>query len=379
MFWAIIKEIYEELINKGSSENESKEKSCYNSAEIIRNWSKEQIDKFTFWDCSGIKSLITDKKVVSFIREHERIRNLEVYSVRDHFRLKAEEKLSYNKKDDRHTTAQHILAGLIFQGEPIKINYRNIPFRLNDIDLNIKNKTSDHILEQCYIEKELGINRRADLLFELNEPNLTFGKGIVFEIMNNEDYSSIKEKSKDWAKAGYSLVAIPISNFNFEDYSLKKENYLIMYRLFDDINIYLEILQKIKQNEPLIDNFNKNVREMENKMFLWRTGRHNYKLVKDEKVNSIYLFCFDFEVMNLRERKKYIFKCYDYSNKLIDVDLWNNNPLCKSISRDYLSSNLIKIENAYFKEYLGEISLCLNKYSKINIIKVNKGEDQKCQ
>jgi len=378
MFWGIIKEIYLELLKKGNTDEESRKLACYNSVEIKRNWSHEQIKKFHFWDCSGIKTLITEKKEVSYISSQERVRNLEVYFVRAHFRLKSGERINYKKKDDKHTTAQHILAGLILQEEPIKINYRDIPFRLNELNLLIKNRTSEHIIEKSYIEKELGINRTADLLFELEEPNLTFGKGIVFEIINTEDMSSIKEKSKDWVKAGYSLVAIPISNFDFDEFSLKKDNYLIMYRLFDDLNIYLEILQKVKQNEPLIDNFNKNVKEMERKMFLWRSGRHEYNLIDDEKMNSIYLFCFDYEIINLKDKKKHILRCYDYSNKLIDIIIWDNNPILNKIKIDELLNELIKIENAYFKEYLGEVNLTLNQYSRINCIDLNKevGDDK---
>jgi len=175
-------------------------------------------------------------------------------AVRAYFKLRSGEKISYSKSDDRHTTAQHILCGLIMNKEPIRVNYRDIPFNLCDLNLDIKNKTTEHILEQSYIEKEIGINRRADLLFELEEPNLTFGRGLVFEIVNSEDMSSIKEKSKDWARAGYSLIAIPINNFDFIEYGLKKDNYIIMYQLFDDLNLYLELTnKKLRFNATLLN------------------------------------------------------------------------------------------------------------------------------
>ena len=51
--------------------------------------------------------------------------------------------------------------------EKIRIDYRDIPFYLDDIDLKLKDKTTEHILEQSFIDNEIGINRRADLLFEL--------------------------------------------------------------------------------------------------------------------------------------------------------------------------------------------------------------------
>ena len=371
MFWAIIKDIYEEFLSSGVEDSEAMKKSCYSSMEMRRNWSQEQIKEFKFYDCSGINTLTTDKKFVSFVTEQQRTYKDGYYFVRAHFRLPKDTTLTYKIKDDRHTTAQHILAGLILNNAKIKLNYRDIPFYLNEINLDLKNKSSEHVLEKSYIEKEIGINRRADLLFELETPNLTFGKGFVFEIINTEDMKSIKEKSKDWAKVGYSLVAVPIDNFDFNDYGLKDDNYFIFYRLFDDINVYLELMRKIKENEPLIDNFNESVREMEKKMFLWRSGRHNYIFKNDEKVNEILLYCIDREDMNFKGKRKIILKCYDASNKLVDIDIWDTNPIFESIDNQDLNDNLLEVTGAYFKEYVGDISLVLNKYSKIKQINVN--------
>lgn len=375
MFWAIIKNVYEELIKKGYSDRDALKEACYNSAEINRNWSRESRKGFIYWDCSGIETLITDKKKVSYVKPHDRKASDTWYRVRAYFRLGNDEKVTYSMSDDKHTTAQHILAGLILNNEKIKIKYRDIPFYLNDLNLIIKDRTKDHILEQSFIDKEIGVNRFADLLFELETPNLTFGKGIVFEIMNTESLSSIKEKSIDWAKAGYSLVAIPISNFDLKELKLKDDNYLVMYRLFDDLNIYLEILSKIRENGPLIDNFNSNVREMERKMFLWRSGRHNFRFLNNEKVSSILLYCINSELKNFKGKEKFILNCYDFSNKLIDVDIWDTNPLFEKIKNNNLSKELLKIESCYFKEYIMDISLVLNSYSKIKIIDINSGDD----
>jgi len=374
MFWCIVKNVYEELLNKGFSEKKALKESCYNSAEINRNWSKELRRDFVYWDCSGIETLITDKKKVSYVKSHDRKTEESWYRVRAYFRLGKDQVSTYSISDDKHTTAQHILAGLILNDEKIKIKYRDIPFYLNDLNLIIKNRTKEHILEQSFIDKEIGVNRKADLLFELETPNLTFGKGIIFEIMNTESMSSIKEKSIDWAKVGYSLVAIPIDNFDFKELKLKEDNYLVMYRLFDDLNIYLEILSKIRENAPLIDNFNTNVREMERKMFLWRSGRHNFKLINNEKVNSILLYCIDNELKNFKGKKKIILNCYDFSNRLINVNIWDTNPLFKKLIKNKISQELIKIESGYFKEYLMNINLTLNSYSKIKIINLQAGD-----
>ena len=374
MFWAIIKEVYEELINKNFSEKESLEKACYNSVEMLRNWSQEQIREFTYYDCSGIQTLLTDKLNVSYIEEHQRQLNNSYYFVRPHFRLSKENKLSYTKSDDKHITAQHILAALILQEEPIKINYRDIPFNLNDINLKLKNKTSEHVLEQThnnkgtYIENGIGINRRADLLFELETPNLTFGKGFVFEIYNTESLDSIKEKSKDWASAGYTLIGISIKDFDFEEFGLRKEPKFILHRLFDDLNLYLELLKKIKYNEPLIDNFNKNVKEMEFKMFLWKSGRHNYNLEKGEKIDSMLLYSLSKEIKNFKGKKLLILTCYDYRNQLFDLKIWDTNPLFNKIDNLLIINKLLKLEYAFFDSYENEISIKLNSYSKLKIL-----------
>jgi len=375
MFWAIIKDIYDEFIAKGMNDLEAMKKACYSSMEMRRNWSQEQITKFKFYDCSGVKTLTTDKKLVSFVTEQQRTYKEGYYFVRAHFRLPKDTKITYNVKDDKHTTAQHILAGLILNGEKIRLNYRDIPFYLNELNLDLKDKGSEHVLEQSYIEKEIGINRRADLMFELETPNLTFGKGFVFEVINTEDMKSIKEKSRDWAKVGYSLVAVPIDNFDFEDYGLKEDNYFIFYRLFDDINVYLELMRKIKENEPLIDNFNESVREMEKKMFLWRSGRHKYKFVNEEKVHEILLYCIDREEMSFKGKRKLSLKCYDASNKLIDIEVWSSNPIFESVKLKDFKDSLIKITSAYFKEYAGDINLVLNKYSTIRELNVNGKDD----
>jgi len=368
MFWTIIKEVYEELIKKGFSEKEALEKGCYNSVEMLRNWSREQIKKYNYYDCSGIQTLLTDKLNVSYIEGHERKLNNNYYRVRAHFRLNKEIKLSYTKSDDKHITAQHILAALILQGEKIKINYRDIPFNLNDIDLKLKNKTSEHVLEQTYIDNEIGINRRADLLFELETPNLTFGKGFVFEIYNTESLDSIKEKSKDWANVGYTLIGISIKDFDFEEFGLNKKPKFILHRLFDDLNLYLELLKKIKYNEPLIDNFNKNIREMEFKMFLWKSGRHNYNLEKDEKINSMLLYSLSKEIKNFKGKRLLILTCYDYKNQLFDLKIWDTNPLFNKIDNLLIINKLLKLEYAFFDSYENEISIKLNSYSKLKIL-----------
>jgi hypothetical protein len=376
MFWTIIKDVYEELNKKGLSEEESLKKACYNSMDMKRNWSSEQIKKWNkkdgFWDCSGIQTLITDKQKVSYIDEHIREGKNEYYNVRAFFRLPKDKSTSYSKKDDKHTTAQHILAALILQREQIRIDYRDIPFYLDDIDLILKDKTAEHILEQSFIDRDIGINRRADLLFELETPNLTFGKGFVFEIINSEDMASIKEKSKDWAKVGYSLIAIPIENFDFDNFGLKKDNYLILHRLFDDLNLYLDLLKKIKDNEPLIDNFNKNVKEMERKIFLWRSGRHSYQILDNEKVSSLLLFCITKELRKFKGRQKLILTCSDYSNRLIDIDIWDNNSLFNEFLYKEMQNKLMKVEGGYFKEYLGDVSLVLNQFSKLKQIEINE-------
>ena len=377
MFWAIIKPIYEELKQKGSEDKEARKKACYNSVEMRRNWSQEQIkewnDKKLFVDCSGDTTLQTDWKNVSFITAQERKYEHGYYRVRAHFRLQGKEKVSYKIEEDKHTTAQHILAGLILSEENIQLQYRDIPFYLNEIELELKDRTADHFIEKSYIEDVIGINRRADLLFDLKVPNLTFGKGIVFEIVNSESMESIKAKAKDWARAGYSLVVIPIDNFDFKNYGLKEDNYLIMYQLFDDINVYLELMRKIKENEPLIDSFNDNVREMEKRMFFWRSGKHNYEFRDKENVEEIMLWCDDKDTINFKSGKsKLVLNCHDAGNKLIDVDIWENHELFHGLSISKLHNQLLKVTGAYFNEYKGKVSLVLSKFSTIKSINVKK-------
>lgn len=378
MFWTIIKPIYEEFIKKGSDKKEAKLKACYNSVEMRRNWSQEQIEKWNqnklFVDCSGDKTLVSDFKPVSFITEHDRKFKEGYYFVRPHFRLIGGEKVSYKIEEDKHTTAQHILAGLILNNEKIKLQYRDIPFYLNDIDLDIKNRTADHFIEKKYIEESIGINRRADLLFNLKVPNLTFGKGIVFEIVNSESMESIKVKAKDWARVGYSLVVVPIDNFDFNNYGLKEDNYLILYQLFDDINIYLELMRKIKENEPLIDSFNYNVKEMEKRMFFWRSGQHSYEFKDKESVPEILLWCNDkiTEVYKKSGKSKIVFNCHDAGNKLIDVDVWNNHPLYLELVNKNFNNQLIKFTKSSFKEYQGKVSLVLGNFSTIKVINIKE-------
>jgi hypothetical protein len=381
MFWTIIKPLYEELVKKGMSEKEALKKACYNSLEMRRNWSQEKIEEWNssskLIDCSNDKTLQTDKVPVSYIPGHDRTYRDGYYYVRAHFRLHVGSKVSYKVEEDKHLTAQHILAGLILNKEKIRLNYRHIPFYLDEIELDLKNRTSEHFLEQSYIEEEMGINRRADLLFELKTPNLTFGRGFVFEIVNTESMDSIKEKAMDWARAGYSLIVIPISNFDFDNYGLKKDNYLIMYQLFDDLNVYLELMKKIKQNEPLIDSFNDNVKEMETKMFFWRSGRHTYEFKDREKVNEILLYCIGSEVKNFKTKTKIALNCYDAGNKLIDVDIWQDNPLFDQVKSINLRNQLLRINSASFSEYQGKVSLVLSQWSKIKKINIKENEDAK--
>lgn len=373
MFWCVIKSVYEEMLDKGYSNNESIKAACYNSMEMKSNWSIEQIEEFNknnmLWDCSGIKNIKTDKKKVSYINEHNRAFNDSFYYVRSFFRLGNGEKLTYKSSDDKHTIAQHILAGLILSKEKIKINYRDIPFYLNEIDIDIKKKTVDHVLEQSYIDNNIGVNRKADLLFELKNPNLTFGKGFVFEITNTESQESIENKSKDWAKAGYTLISVPINNFDFENYGLKNEPYFILYRLFDDLNLYLNILKKIKDNEPLIDNFNKNIKEMEIKNFLWKSGFHNYDIMHDEKIDSILLYCMNYRITKYKSSKRAkIIQCYDYKNRLFEMIIWDSNPLFNKINECDFIGKLIKLEYAFFKSFRNDINIYLTKFSKIKEI-----------
>lgn len=364
------------MIKRGDSETEARRKSCYNSADLLRNYSPETLNKFTFWDCSGIKTLNTDKIEISYIKKHERSYFGGYYFVRAHFRIKGEKKeLSYSKTDDKHTTAQHILASLIFNKEPIRMDYRDIPFYINDIDLKLEEKTTEHVLEQKRIDEEFGINRRADLLFELETPNLTFGKGFVFEITNTESWSNIKEKAKDWSQVGYTLIHIPIENFDFKNHALKKDYYTIVYRLFDDLNLYIEILQGIRESKPMIDNFNKQKREMERKLFLMRNYEHFYQLKHDEKVKSITLFCMEQKIDRPKKKRFVLLRCYDYMNRFIDVIVWESNPLFEKIESNEFTKKLVQINQAYFKEERGPIKLVLNRYSEISKVNINEVEN----
>lgn len=373
MFFCIIKEIYEECKNKGYSEKESKEMACYSSADILRNFSKEKIEKYFLWDCSGPDSLITDEKIISYVSEQERFysKTRIYYYVRSFFRLKKGDKVSYKYNQDKHKMAQYILGALIMEEHDIIFEYRKLKLHLKDIELIREEKVVNHFLEKQHIEKEIGINRIADLLFELQIPNQTFGKGIVFEIVNTENKKSIEEKSHDWAKIGYSLITIPINNFDFERGGLKKDTYQVLYRLFDDIDIYLKVLDKIKENEPLLDNFNKNIRDMERRQFLWRNGKHMYQYKDGEKIkDKILLFCFDIEEKNQR----YVLKCYDYTNKFIDVIKWTKGISFDDKERGWpyyccFVGKIITISNsAYFKLFKNEINIHLNQYSKIDTI-----------
>lgn len=364
MFWAINKTIYDQLKEQGYSELECKKRSVYNNAEVLKNFQKEKIKDIKWVDCSGIQTMNTEFKPVFYTSSHDRYdpNNHEYIFVQAHFKLAKGEVITYRDKDDKHTTAQHILAGILINKIPFTVYYRDIPINIADLDLKIYNRTQEHILEKGFISKELGVNRQADLLFEVTKSNLTIGKGLVFEIRNTESRKSIEAKSKDWINAGYSLISIDIDRFDFKNYCFKKDKDILVYRLFEDIDFILNALQKMRDNYVFLDNFSEKCDDIERRNYLMKNGDHNYKFVEAEYVQNIILY-----IIKINKKEKYVdISALDYMNKKIIIRIWTN----QLEKLNFSNWKLFNFQKFYVKKYMEHIFLSSNKNSIIEEIKL---------
>lgn len=157
------------------------------SAFLIERLPKEEITKLSFV-CPKCKEQL------SFINKYAKSNT----TVRSHFAHKSNSNCNWlpEGESEKHYNLKFSLLDEL-TNDSIKIQIGNLIFDTKTNDYNI-----------IFADKEIKeiVERRADIILRLKNPNALFGLGIAIEVMVSEQIDSIKSKARDYALRGYSLA-----------------------------------------------------------------------------------------------------------------------------------------------------------------------------
>lgn len=230
------------------------------SAFLIERFPEEQIKQMTFV-CPKCKENL------NFISKFVKQKGI----VRSHFAHKSNSECNWipEGESEKHYNLKFKLLDQL-TNDSVKIKIGNLIF---------ETKTNDYNIEFNETEIKAIVERRADILLKLKNPNPLFGLGIAIEVMVTENYDSIKQKSKDYATKGYSVATTTDGEL------------IEVLQTYPQIvlDLFKYNFEKLKQQEELIKQIDSS--------FLMRANKHGWdcttcaKAKKSMRVDG-FIVCF---------------------------------------------------------------------------------------